>query len=309
MIPIITVQGPTAAGKTGFAVELAKLLETEIISADSRQIYKYLNIGTAKPTAYEMQGIKHHLIDIISPKEVYDAGRFSDDASDIINELHSKNKIPIICGGTGFYIKALTEGLFRAPEIPDNVREALRKQADENGKEWLQNELKRIDPESAERIEFNDVHRMLRALEVYRVSGKTITEHWKGQTLSKNYETFNILISQDRAKLYERINLRVLKMIDNGLISEVEDLIRKGYIKSDPGMKAVGYKELFPYFNEGISKEECIEKIQQNSRNYAKRQLTWYRKLEFDLTLAANDINFYKIQKRIQEWEKGISKG
>ena len=309
MIPIITVQGPTAAGKTGFAVELAKLLETEIISADSRQIYKYLNIGTAKPTAYEMQGIKHHLIDIISPKEVYDAGRFSDDASDIINELHSKNKIPIICGGTGFYIKALTEGLFRAPEIPDNVREALRKQTDENGKEWLQNELKRIDPESAERIEFNDVHRMLRALEVYRVSGKTITEHWKGQTLSPNYETFNIQITQDRAKLYERINLRVLKMIDNGLISEVEYLISKGYNESNPGMKAVGYKELFPYFKEGISKEECIEKIQQNSRNYAKRQLTWYRKLEFDLTLAANDINFYKIQKRIQEWEKGISKG
>ena len=308
MIPIITIQGPTAVGKTGFAVELAKILDTEIISADSRQIYKYMNIGTAKPTMEEMGGIKHHLLDIISPNEVYDAGRFTEDASKIICALNAQNKIPIICGGTGFYIKALTEGLFLAPEIPLDIRDSLRKQADEHGKEWLHKELMKVDPESSERIELNDVHRMLRALEVYRASGKTITQHWKEQSSKNKYKAYNIFINRERPELYDRINLRVDLMIADGLITEVEEILAKGYSENDPGMKAVGYKELISYLHEAASKQECIEKIKQNSRNYAKRQITWLRKRDFNLTLDANDINLSETKTRIQEWDKGINK-
>ncbi len=300
MIPIITIQGPTAVGKSSLAVKLAKELNTEIISADSRQIYRYTNIGTAKPSLEEMQGIKHHLLDIRNPDENYNAGDFVKDADKIIEKLHSENKIPIIVGGTGFYIKSLIFGLFKSQEIPQSIKDKINRILIEKGNDFLYEILKKNDPESANRIHKNDTYRLVRALEIFESTGKKMTEHWQEQEKIIRYNSFNILVIEDRKLLYERINNRVDKMIKQGLLNEVNNLIKTGYDFSNPGLNSVGYIEWKSFFENKSSLEDCINKIKQNSRHYAKRQITWYRKVEFDLTLSSNQIILSNILEKIK---------
>ncbi len=299
-IPLIIIQGPTAIGKSRLAMKIAEKLNTSIISADSRQVYKYLNIGTAKPTIEEQKKIKHHLIDIVKPDEEYNAGTFAEDAEKIIAKISSQDKIPIICGGTGFYIKALLEGIFKAPEIPIEIRQSLRKAAAEKGTEFYYEKLKKIDPDSARRINENDENRIIRALEIYETTGKTITQLWKEDIREvRNFQTVNIMISEERKTLYEKINSRVDKMIDIGLMNEMKNLVKKGYKRLDPGMNTVGYKELYPFLEGNSELGICIDKIKQNTRNFAKQQFTWYRKIDFDLTLDSKSINFSNVYKEI----------
>lgn len=305
-IPLIIIQGPTAVGKSSLAIKLAEELDSSIISADSRQVYKYLNIGTAKPTQKDQIRIKHHLIDIVEPDEEYNAGMFSDDADKLIKEIATENKIPIICGGTGFYIKALLKGIFKSPDIPTEIRQTLREAAEEQGTEFFYRKLKQIDPESARRINENDANRIIRALEVYETTGKTITQLWKEDTRGKRkFQTISIIIREDRDILYNRINDRVDEMIDNGLLNEMKELVNRGYNRTDPGMNTVGYKELSPYLDGEKELADCIDKIKQNTRNFAKRQLTWYRKIDFDLTLDSKNITFsnvfIEIMRKLQE--------
>ena len=303
MIPVIIIQGPTAVGKSALALRLAEELNSEIISADSRQVYKLLNIGTAKPSREEQEKIKHHLIDIVYPDQNYSAGDFAKDAFHVIKNLNEHNKIPIIVGGTGFYIQSLVEGIFDAPDISPEIRINLKQTAIEKGTKFLYERLKKIDPDSAERTEPNDLNRVIRALEVYEATGKTITQHWQQQvTHKKIIQAFNIFISDDRDALYERINKRVDAMLEKGLLQEMNKLLKIGYGENDPGMNTVGYKELFPFFSKEKKLEKCIEEIKKHTRNYAKRQFTWFRKIDFDLTLQVNKITFLNVLEKILEF-------
>lgn len=302
MLPVIVIQGPTAVGKSHFALLLAEYFKTEIISADSRQVYKYLNIGTAKPSKNEQKRVKHHLIDMITPDQDYSAGDFVNDTTELINNLHRNNKIPIVCGGTMFYIKALMDGIFKSPDIPTEIRRNLQNTAREKGSHFLYEELKKIDPDSAERANPNDANRIIRALEIFRHTGKTITQLWQENPAPKSDLKFiNILINLDRNILYKKINERVDKMFQSGLLREFEALLQMNYTESSPGMNTVGYKELFAFQKKEMEIEVCKENIKQHTRNYAKRQLTWYRKSVFDLTLDASDIKFYAVFEKIKK--------
>jgi len=299
-LPIVTIQGPTAVGKSAFAMKLASALETEIISADSRQVYKLLDIGTSKPLPEDRQKIKHHLIDIIFPNEEYNAGKFCIDATKIIKKLNRENKIPLVVGGTGFYLKSLLQGIFKAPRIPKKIRENLRKIGEEKSAEFLWKYLQEIDPEAATRISKNDKQKMIRALEVWEVTGKPISEHWKEQKQENKFVSFNILLVDEREKLYRKINERFDKMIAAGLLAEIQMLLAKGYSETDSGMITVGYREFYPYFHHQKNLDECIEEAKKNTRNYAKRQFTWFRKQEFDLTIDVSHINFSEILNEIK---------
>ena len=301
-IPIITIQGPTAVGKSSLALKIAEELSTEIISADSRQVYKYLDIGTSKPTKEEQELIKHHLIDIVYPHEEYNAGMFIKDAEPIITGLYEKKKIPLIVGGTGFYIKSLLEGLVEIPDIPKSIRNEFEKIAEEKGADNIHEHLKNIDPYAAKRIEKNDVQKMLRAIEVWEFTGKPISQFWKEQKTENKYNVFNILLTEKREILYQRIEQRVDKMMKKGLLEEVKELLKKGYKESDPGLITVGYREFYPYLKKEKNLDDCISLVKQNTRNYAKRQFTWFRKIDFDLTLPANDIKFYDIIELLKDF-------
>lgn len=306
MIPIVTIEGPTAVGKSKFAFEIAKILETEIISADSRQVYKYLDIGTAKPSLEMQKQIAHHLVDTIDPNKGYNAGKFRQDAEQLISILYDKDKIPLIVGGTGFYIKTLKEGLFEAPEIPDSVRKKLEDESSKCGNKAMFYKLQKIDPIAAERIDPNDRQRIIRALEVFEYTRKPISQHWQEQTENQKYVCFSIYVTRERNKLYKAINNRVDKMMDKGLYKEVESLINSGYTFDDPGLNTLGYKEFKPLFEDISSLQEVVDKIKQHTRNYAKRQFTWYRKCKFDLTLSADEIIISKVVKEIGEFMNNI---
>lgn len=301
MIPIITIQGPTAVGKSSLAFELAQKINSDIISADSRQVYKLMNIGTAKPDKKELNKVKHHLVNIIYPDQKYSAGDFVRDSEKTINKLNKRNKIPIIAGGTGFYIKALLKGIFQSPKIPNSIKQHFQKVLKDKGKKELYFLLSKVDPQSAKRIHPNDVQRILRALEVWKYTGKNLTSHWKAQKTKKKYKSLNILLYRERNSLYEKINNRVDKMIENGLIEEFKSLVEKGYSQEDPGMNTVGYKELFPLLESEKELINCIEKIKKHTRNYAKRQLTWYRKTKFDLTFEINELTILEMTSQIIE--------
>ena len=295
-ISVVIIQGPTAVGKSDLAILLAQHFKTELISADSRQVYKFLDIGTAKPSQEEQEKVKYHLIDIITPDQEYSAGDFAHDAHDIIVEQSKKRIIPIVVGGTGFYIKSLLEGIFQSPDVPREIREKLKKTGKEKGSAFLYEKLKKVDPSSAKRADPNDLNRIIRALEVYEFTGKTITRLWKENPfIKRNYRTLNILISEDREILYDRINKRVDKMQDRGLLKELENVLNMGYPRTSPGLNTVGYKELFSYLDGNSTLMQCMEEIKKHTRNYAKRQFTWYRKIDFDLTLRVSDINFSEI--------------
>lgn len=276
---VYVIGGPTASGKSKLAVELAKKINGEIISADSMQIYKEMNIGTAKITKEEMQGIKHYLIDIVSPNERYSVSNFKKDAELAIEEILKKGKTPIIVGGTGLYIDSLIYGIeFQDEEIDTEYREKLNKIAENEGLEKLYNKAKEIDPEAMKKISINDKKRIIRVLEIYHKTGKTKTKQEiesRKKELKYNFKVF--AIDMDREKLYSRIEKRVDMMVDEGLIGEVKGILEK-YNQFPTAMQGLGYKETVEYLQNKISKEEMIEKIKKETRHYAKRQLTWFRK-------------------------------
>ena len=276
---VYVIGGPTASGKSKLAVELAKKINGEIISADSMQIYKDMNIGTAKITNQEMQGIKHYLIDFISPEQRYSVSSFKKDAEDAIEKILSNGKTPIIVGGTGLYIDSLIYGIeFQDEKIDTKYREELNKIAEIEGLEKLYKKAQKIDPEAMAKISANDKKRIIRVLEIYHKTGKTKTEQEKKSRKNEvkyNYKVFAITIP--REKLYERINKRVDQMLEQGLIEEVEKILEK-YSYFPTAMQGLGYKEVIEYLENKITKEEMIEKIKKETRHYAKRQITWFKK-------------------------------
>ena len=282
MNQVIVIAGPTASGKTGLSVEVAKQLHTEIVSADSMQIYQGMDVGTAKVTTQEMCGIPHHMIDIVSPMENYNVSRYVEDAKPIVDDILSRGKIPVIAGGTGLYINSLVYGYDLAP-IPsdDALREEITQLYEEKGGEFLLEELRKIDPKTAQRLHPNNARRLIRALEVYRISGTTISDQEeRTKNAPKPYDVKFFVLDTDRDKLYERINRRVDIMLENGLVEEVKTLLGHGIPKTNTSMQAIGYKEIVEYLDGYLTLDEAVEKLKMESRRYAKRQLTWFRRNE-----------------------------
>ena len=275
---VIVIAGPTASGKTSASIKLAKLINGEIISADSMQIYKDMNIGTAKPTIEEMDGIKHYLIDVVSPEEEFNVTKYKKMAEDAIEEILAKNKIPIIVGGTGLYISTLINGIEFAEVSEDKeYRAEMTNLAISKGPKYLHDMLKEVDLEAALAIDMNNVRRVIRALEIYKLTGKTKTQLDIESRKEVKYDYRVYAIETEREKLYERINSRVDKMLDEGLIKEVKDLVKK-YKISSTAIQGLGYKEVIEYIENKISYDDMIEKLKLETRRYAKRQLTWFRR-------------------------------
>lgn len=276
---VIVICGPTASGKTALSIELAKKIDGEIVSADSMQIYKYMDIGSAKPTKLEMQGIKHYMLDFVEPNIRYSVADYKKEAEACIEEILSKGKVPIVVGGTGLYINSLIYGIeYNENKLDEEYRNKLEKIAESEGLETLYNKAVEIDPIAMEKISCNDKKRILRVLEIYHETGKTKTEQEiesRSKEIKYDYRVFAINI--DRDKLYDRINQRVDIMLEQGIVDEVKNLISK-YEKLPTAIQGLGYKETKDYLEGIISKEEMIEKIKMETRRYAKRQLTWFRK-------------------------------
>jgi tRNA dimethylallyltransferase len=272
--------GPTAVGKTSISVKLAKELKGEIISADSMQIYKYMDVGSAKINKEEMEGIPHHLIDIVSPEEEFSVIDFKERASAAIVDIRSRGYLPMVVGGTGFYINSLIFNYsYTSAEKDEEYRKYLENLAAKEGKTYVHELLKKIDPQSYERLFPNDLKRVIRALEVYKLTGQTIGEYTASDDIYNiPYDISYFVLTMDREKLYDRINKRVDIMLENGLIEEVIKLKEMGYNANMQSMKGIGYKEILYYLEGEISLERAVELIKQGSRNYAKRQLTWFKK-------------------------------
>lgn len=281
MQKVIVICGPTASGKTGLSIELAKKIDGEVVSCDSMQIYKDMTIGTAKPTKEEMQGIKHYLIDCVSPDTRYSVADYKRDAIKAIEEIVSKGKVPIVVGGTGLYLESLVRGIdYTEIEVDEEYREELNKLEQEKGLADLYEMAKEIDETAASKISPNDKKRICRILEIYHATGKTKTELEKeSRKNGVQYDYVLFGINMDREKLYERINKRVDIMLEQGLIEEVRNLINK-YSEFPTALQGLGYKEVVEYFDGVTTKEEMIEKIKQETRRYAKRQITWFKRYD-----------------------------
>ena len=277
---IICIAGPTASGKTALAVGLAKELNGEVVSCDSMQVYRRMDIGTAKPTKEEMQGIVHHMIDVAEPDEDFSVSRYCDMASPIVGDILARGKTAIIAGGTGLYMDSLIRGNAFAPFPATGVRERLEAQADAEGMESMLEWLRSVDPASAARLHLSDRKRIIRALEVFLETGETITEHnRKTQSIPPKYNPLWLgLDFADRAELYHRIDLRVDIMLEIGLISEIKSLLSSGIPPKCTAMQAIGYKEFVNALNGEETVEKAAEEVKKSSRHYAKRQLTWFRR-------------------------------
>jgi tRNA dimethylallyltransferase len=281
MEPVIVIVGPTASGKTGLSIELAGLINGSIVSADSMQIYKYMDIGTAKPGRTEMAGIRHYMIDEVEPDENYSVARYRERALECIAEIIEEGRRPIIAGGTGLYINSLIYNISFSETICDeDLREALKTEVAQRGSRHLYERLLEIDPEAASRIHENDIKRIIRAIEVYTHTRKTITEHIKISRLEPPPYTYVVFgLNWDREELYRRIDDRVDKMIRNGLVDEARRLVKMGYDRGTTAMQAIGYKEILPYLKGECSLEEAVDTLKRNTRRYAKRQMTWFRRI------------------------------
>lgn len=280
MNKIIIIGGATASGKTAFGVETAKMLDTSVISCDSMQIYKYMNIGTAKVSDEETQGVCHYMVDIANPQDEFSVGEYSIQAKKHIDSIIAQGKIPVIVGGTGLYIDSILYSFSFGGEKDEKLRRELEDQLEKFGKDYMYDKLKEIDIEDAKKIHPNNTKRVIRALEIYYSTGKNKSQ-MNNSEKTLLYEPCMVVLNPDRKKLYERINRRVDIMFEKGLEEEVKNLldINVGFDKQS--MQAIGYKEFKDYFEKKISKNELIEKIKQNSRNYAKRQLTWLKRYDF----------------------------
>ncbi len=280
-IPVVAVVGPTASGKSRLAVELAKWLNSEVVSADSMQIYQEMTIGTAKITPEEMEGVPHHMIDFLPVTSPFSVADYVSMAKTCLQEIHNRGKIPVLAGGTGLYVRSLLQNLdFSEGDHDLSLREELTELANREGVEPLMEELRRIDPESAERIEPNNLPRVIRAIELYRTTGKTMTQHLADSRRNPSpYQVCMIGLNyQDRSVLYDRINRRVDEMMAQGLLEEARTLLQGEGGKT--ALQAIGYKELKPYFDGERSLEESVAFMKQATRRYAKRQLTWFRREE-----------------------------
>ncbi len=276
--PLIIITGPTASGKSGVAIELAKKLNTEVISADSMQIYQEMDIGTAKVTQKESDGIKHHMLDLIKPNTEFSVYDYQIQTKKIIDELLAQNKIPIICGGTGLYINSIIFDMdFVETPADHKYRSQLEAYIEKHGVTALHDRLKQMDPIRAASTDALNPHRVIRACELYRQRGK---QQNSKKSLKKNddYKVFGYILNRPRPKLYERINKRVDTMIDLGLIDEAKDIYKKYPKKENSAFKAIGYQELFKHFDDEYGLDFAIDKIKQHSRNYAKRQITWFKR-------------------------------
>ena len=280
MKKLVVLTGPTAVGKTSLSINLAKAIGGEIISADCMQVYKRMDIGTAKIMPEEMDGVTHHLIDVIEPQEDFHVVRFKEMVEAAMNEIYAKGKIPIICGGTGFYIQAILYDIqFTDQEIDQSYRLKLEEFANTNGNEALWNKLKEVDEESAEAIPANNRKRVIRALEYYEQTGEQFSVHNKRERDRKSpYNFAYFVLNDDRAVLYNRIDARVDKMYEAGIVDEVKSLLQEGCKPGMTSMDGIGYKELISYIQGEGSLDDALELIKKNSRNYAKRQLTWFRR-------------------------------
>ena len=278
--PLIILTGPTAVGKTKASIGLAKALNGEIISADSMQVYKYMDIGSAKIRPEEMQGIKHYLIDELEPDEEFHVVRFQQMAKKAMKEIYAKGKIPIVVGGTGFYIQAL---LYDIDFMESNENSAYRKELEqlvaEKGADYIHDMLREVDPVSAETIHANNVKRVIRALEFYQQTGEKISEHNEQERAKESpYDFCYFVLNDDRERLYERINLRIDQMLEEGLVEEVAFLKDKGYTRDMVSMQGLGYKEILDYLNGECTLEDAIYILKRDTRHFAKRQLTWFRR-------------------------------
>ena len=278
--PLIILTGPTAAGKTSLSIELAKSIGGEIISADSMQVYKKIDIGTAKIRPEEMQGVPHYLIDELDPSEEFNVVAFVEKSKEAMKKIYAAGHIPIIVGGTGFYIQALLYDIdFSQHEDKESYRKELEQLATEKGKEYLYEILKKKDPEYATITHCNNVKKVIRALEYYKETGKKLSEHNEEQRQKESpYNFAYFVLYHDREELYDRINRRVDLMMEDGLLFEVESLIKEGYTKNLVSMQGLGYKEFFDYFDGRMTLEDTVDKIKKDTRHFAKRQLTWFRR-------------------------------
>jgi tRNA dimethylallyltransferase len=273
---ILVLVGPTGIGKTDLSLEITKKLTMEIVSADSRQIYKYLNIGTAKPSPSVLEKIPHHFIDLLYPDQSYSAGQYGEEARRVIEEIFNRGKTPLVVGGSGLYIKALLEGFFEGDIKSSQIRESLRKRL-------------RTEGAVAREIHPHNGHRIIRALEVYENTGQPLSALQQKKITKPSFSVKKLGLNMDRPQLYQRINNRVIKMFNQGLVEEVHDILSKGYQKDLNSLNTVGYKEVIQYLDGVIDYEACVQMIQRNSRNYAKRQLTWFR--------PDKEILWYEIKK------------
>jgi tRNA dimethylallyltransferase len=285
---VMLIVGPTGVGKTDLSVLIAKKLPVEIVSADSRQIYKYLNVGTGKPSQEILYTIPHHFIDICKPDQYYSAGQFGMDARDVVKNIIERGNIPLIVGGSGLYIRALLEGFFDGNAYNQEIRDSLKKRMENEGLEVLYQELKKIDKMSAIKIHSNNSQRILRALEVFYTAGETLSNLQQKKLKPFSYPQLKIGINKKRQLLYKDINKRVDQMFEAGLVDEVKNILVCGYDKHLNSLNTVGYKEVIQYLEEKINYETCVKQVKQNSRRYAKRQLTWFR--------ADKEIQWFEIE-------------
>lgn len=275
---VLFIVGPTAVGKTMMSLEIAEALDAEIVSADSRQVYRFMDIGTAKPTPTELARIPHHFIDVRSPDQFYSAGEYGGEARLCIENLFARGRLPVVVGGSGFYIQALADGLFAPPVSDHAVKEKWRRRILEDGKESVFECLRRIDPQSAARLHPNDTQRAVRALEVYDLTGLPISHYRRGAEHPADFTPIFVGLDRERQALYRRVEERVAFMMENGLVAEVRALLDKGFTPQLNALRTVGYQEVFSHLNGDIGLAEMIELIKTNSRRYAKRQLTWFRR-------------------------------
>lgn len=301
--PLIILTGPTAVGKTKASIHLAKKLNGEIISADSMQVYRHMDIGSAKIRAEEMQGITHHLIDILEPDEEFHVVRFQQLAKQAMQDIYARGKIPIVVGGTGFYIQALLYDIdFTENEEDIGYRKELEHLAQEKGAEYLHDMLRGVDPKSAVEIHANNIKRVIRALEFYRQTGTRISEHNEQERKKESpYDFCYFVLTDERSRIYERIDLRVDQMLNEGLVDEVRFLKEKGYTREMVSMQGLGYKEILDYLDGKCSLEEAVYILKRDTRHFAKRQLTWFRR-ERDVIWLNKQDDLYddnKLQERM----------
>ncbi len=303
-IPVIAVAGPTASGKSWLAVELAKWLDSEVVSSDSMQIYQEMTIGTAKPTPEDMDGVPHHMVDFLPITEPFSVADYVARAGECLRDIHSRGKIPILAGGTGLYVRSLLQNLdFSEADSDPSLREELHRIAEEQGVEVLMEELRQIDPETAARIEPRNIPRVIRAIELYRVTGKTMTQHQEESRRTPSpYDVCMIGLNyRDREVLYDRINRRVDLMMEQGLLEEADRVLNMEGGKT--ALQAIGYKELKPYLDGELSLEGAVENMKQGTRRYAKRQLTWFRREENIQWLYPDD---YETKEQLLEAAKKL---
>lgn len=292
--PIVVLTGPTAVGKTELSIQLAKAIGGEIISADSMQVYKYMDVGSAKITPEEMDGVRHYLVDELEPFDEFHVVKFQEYAQKYLNEIYAHGKIPIIAGGTGFYIQALLNDIdFTEQESDSAYRKELEALAEEHGNQYLHDRLKEVDPESAEAIHPNNRKRVIRALEFYQETGRKISEHnAKEQMRTSPYNFAYFVLNDERSHLYKRIDARVDKMIEDGLEAEVRRLKEMGCTKDMVAMQGIGYKEMLSYLDGDYSLEEAVYIIKRETRHFAKRQITWFKRERDVIWLNKNEFDY-----------------